>query len=103
MTENMKIAINAINKWNFFCWNYESALYEWGGLNNELRSAVVPVFLTKVRWTCNFDHMLSKWEDACRTGHYMTFLPKFYAELDTENRKALLEWVMMNYNGEKQL
>jgi len=27
----------------------------------------------------------------------------FYAELDNANRIALLEWLMANYNGEKQI
>lgn len=99
----MKTAIQAINKWVFFGWNYSLTDYEWTSVNGELKREVVPQFLAEIKWTCNFDHMLSKWHLATRDGNADSYLVKFYAELGSENRKFLLEWVMKNYDDEQKI
>ena len=98
MTENMKIAMTAINKWLFHGWNYESVLVETASFKG-----CVPQFLKEVKWTCNLDHMIEKWHHAVKSRNTDAYLPAFYANLDGDNRKLLLEWILQNYNGEKPL
>lgn len=99
----MKIAIQAINKWVFFGWNYSCVSHEWTSVNGEQKREAVPKFLTEIKWTCNFDHMLSKWHIATRDGNADSYLVRFYAELGSENRQLLLEWVMKNYDDEQNI
>ena len=103
MTENIKIAMTAINKWLFFGWNYRTVHHKWRSIWNEQKSENVPAFLVEAKWTCNFDHMLDKWKAATRSGNSHSYLVRFYGELDDKNRIALLDWVLRNYTGEKQL
>lgn len=102
MTENMMMAITAINKWMFFSWNYASIEYEMTiGCRTEI--VIIPEFLARVNWTCNINHMIEKWSKCCQTTNAFGYLSKFYAELDSENSRLLIEWVMKNYNGEKKI
>lgn len=103
MTESIKTAIKAINKWIFFGWNYPSIEHEWTNIHGEKEFEVVPVFLTEIKWTCNFDHILSKWHIATRTKNSNAYLVEFYAELGNENRRLLLKWVIDNYNDERTI
>jgi hypothetical protein len=103
MAESMKTAIKAINKWVFFGWNYPSVEHEWISVHGEKKFEVVPKFLVEVKWTCNFDHILSKWHLATRTKNSNAYLVEFYAELGTENRMLLLQWIMENYKDERKI
>lgn len=103
MTESMQIALTAINKWMYFGWNYKTIPHEWKSGNGELKTGNFPEFLVKAKWTCNFDHMAGKWAAAIRTDDCHSYLSRFYAELDTDNRRALLEWVMEHYQDERKL
>ncbi len=103
MTENMKLAIEAINKWFYFSMNYETVLHNWKDVRGEPRSENIPGFLAEAKWTCNLDHMLSKWKAATKSRNPSAYLTDFYGELDIPNRIALIEWLMTNYNGEKKI
>ena len=103
ISQNMQIALTAINKWLFFGWNYDSILHQWEAPCGEQRSEVVPVFLVQTKWTCNFDHIYGKWRLAVSSKNSDAYLPRFYAELGKENRIALLEWVMNHYRDEIKL
>ena len=103
MTESMETAIKAINKWVFFGWNYSCVHHEWISVNGEKKCEAVPQFLAEVKWTCNLDHMLSKWKIATHDANANSYLVKFYAELDVKNRVLLVEWVMANYNDELKI
>lgn len=102
MEENMRIAMAVINKWLYFGWNFKLVPHTW---DNGIRkiSKSLPEFLINAKWTCNIDHMVGKWESAVESGNPDAYLVRFYATLDMENRKALLEWVMENYNGEMKI
>ena len=100
MNVNMKVAIVAINKWLFFGWNYDLVLWR-GTERDEWQS--LPKFLIETKWTCNLEHMISKWYKAIQCNEPDAYLTKFYADLDDENRQALIAWVMNNYDGEKKI
>ena len=102
MTENMKAAIVAVNKWLYFGWNFNSVLHTWNNGAGE-QTRALPQFLVETKWNCNLNHMIGKWNSAIQCGNPDAYLTRFYAELDTENRQALIEWVMNNYNGELKI
>lgn len=103
ITENMQVAMEAINKFLFFSWNYPSDYHTWDTFGGGTTTKLVPVFLIRAEWTCPFPHMYGKWLHAINCDDAHAYLPRFYAELDTTNRQALLDWIMNNYNGERKL
>ena len=96
MTEQMHGALYGINKFMFFSWNYEMTQIERNG-----RKMCLPRFIVEAKWSCNLDHIISKW-NGCITDSKdsYAFLPRFYAELDGENRRALLDYVLEHREGE---
>lgn len=96
--------MEAINRWLFHAWNYEQINaevpdYFCGGTTR----VHIPRFLAEAKWTCNLNHMIDKWNEACRSRNTDAYLVTFYANLDGDNRKILLEWVLQNYTDEKKL
>ena len=100
MTENMKIAIEAINKWIYFGWNYETVRHEWKSEFDTVWNDYVPRFLVEVKWNCNFHHIYRKWKGAQESKNTDAYLVKFYSSLSSDNRIALIDWVMHNFNDE---
>ena len=70
---------------------------------NSTKEIHIPEFLVGAKWTCNLQHMIDKWNDACRSQNTDSYLVKFYANLDNNNRIALLEWILENYTDERKL
>lgn len=101
MTDNMKIAMAAINKWVYFSLNYDIVPYTYP--NDKDTIVYVPEFIVGVKWTCPISHMVGKWRAAARTEDAHTYLIRFYIELDVTNRTLLMEWIMNNYNDEIKL
>ena len=103
MTENLKIALEAVNKWLYYGWNYDLVPFSWTNSDNEIKSEYLPEFLVNVKWTCNIHHIKEKWHKAVKSQNTDAYLVSFYAELDSPNRILLLEYVMQHYNGEQHL
>lgn len=106
MTEALKIGIEAVNRWIFHGWNYDTttvAVPDPAYDNKCAKSLTVPRFLAEAKWSCNLPHMIEKLNSACRNKTADAYLVSFYAELDNYNRKALLEWVLQNYTDERKL
>lgn len=104
MTEALKIGIEAVNRWIFHGWNYEMTTVEiHDNSTGAIKKIHIPEFLKGAKWTCNLQHMIDKWNDACRSKNTDAYLVKFYANLDNDNRIALLEWVLENYTDERKL
>lgn len=103
MTENLEIAIAAINKWIFHGWNYTIVPLTYKSFGETPVSTHVPAFIRDVKWACNLGHIIEKWKLATESGDPDTYLVKFYKELGNENRIRLLEWIMQNYNDERKL
>ena len=104
MTENMIMAMEAINKFMYYSWNYNVIYHTWINCRGEKVTKVIPEFIAKVKWSCGIDHILEKWYVfTSKTNDANAYMPRFYAELDDKNRQLLLEWVMTNYNNEKKI
>lgn len=87
MTHNMTISIIAIQKWNFYCYNFEYNFIEkvW---ENETSLA---------------KHFRDKFNALYERYGAMGVMPAFYAELDNGNKVKLLEYILENYNDEQKL
>lgn len=95
--EAVKIAYNdAVKKWTLYCFNYstpfESTICKiWGGTLSGFGG----------RYYCEDNHftqhLIEKWHSFENRGDARMLF--FYCELDTENRKKLVDWIMENYGG----
>lgn len=104
MTEALKIGIEAVNRWLFHAWNYDSVEFAVPDYANGCsKRIIIPKFLAEAKWTCSLPHMIDKWKEACGSRNTDAYLVAFYASLDNENRRILLEWVLQNYTDERKL
>ena len=94
MTENLKNAMLGINEFVWMAINYDTVRYKFKFSDME---SYVPRFIVETPWTCNTDHMASKWLGiAERDGRGYGRLIEFYLDLDNGNKLALMEWIMNN-------
>ena len=100
MTNNIKIGIEAVNRWVFYGWNYEMIEIVRSPTNEPIN---VPKFIVEVQWTCNQEHMIEKWLSSCKVESPSAYLVNFYSKLDNENSIKLIEWVLANYTDERKL
>ena len=101
MTENIKIAMQAINKWYYYAMNYnvvEVEVADFDGNHNEYLPDVFNAFPLYLR-----KHLAGKWNYGYETYGSRAALMWFYGELDDTNSKLLMEWVLNNYNDERKL
>ena len=54
----------------------------------------------KAVMNCDFHHIYCKWKDAQESKNTDAYLVKFYSSLSSDNRIALIDWVMHNFNDE---
>lgn len=86
----------AINRFFYFSQNYKSDYYKWKNMWGEDCSGVYPCFLMEVDWTCNRDHIISKW-NGVESQNSWGRVNQFYAELDTNNRQRLIDYAMEKF------
>ena len=82
-----ELSMTAINKWVFFCMNYP---YD---------------FIDKV-WadeTWLAKHLKGKFDYYYDQYGSRAVMNTFYCELDGENKRKLMSWVLDNYNDEQKL
>ena len=82
-----EVSLIAINKWMFFIYNYP---YN---------------FIEKV-WADNpslIEHLKGKFDRFYKTHGPYGVIPAFYGDLDMNNRKRMMQWVMDNFNDEQKL
>ena len=82
-----KKSLTAINKWMFFIYNFPSDFIEqiWG----HDKSLVL--------------HLKGKFAYAYKDYGAYGCIPSFYGQLDNNNRKKMMQWVMENFNDEQSL
>lgn len=87
--ENLIEGARRFIMWN---WNYES-------LCNDTDGKWYPDVLLKCEWHCDRQHLCGKWNRYNEDRGNITELANldFYANLDQENRNAMLEWIIENY------
>ena len=93
------------NRFQFCAWNFEMSEepYRWMNLSGNEYREIFPRFIMEAEWTCSIHHIVAKWRAACGGRRPDEYFPRFYAELDGENRIAMLRWIMKNYTDEQKL
>ena len=101
MTENTKTAMVAINKWFYYAMNYNVVKIEIADYRGE-RTEYLPdcfnAFPKSIR-----GHFAEKWNALYDKYGSRAVLMAFYAELSSNYRKDLMQWVLDNYNDEQKL
>ena len=101
MTENMKTAMVAINKWFYYAMNYrvvEIEIADYKGEHTEWLPDCFNAFPKSIR-----GHFAEKWNALYESYGSRAVLMAFYAELSGNYRKDLIQWVMENYNDDQKL
>lgn len=101
MTENTKTAMIAINKWFYYAMNYNVVpveIEDYSGKRTEYLPDCFNAFPKTLR-----AHLAGKWDSLYERYGSRAVLMAFYAELSTNYRKDLMEWVLNNYNDERKL
>lgn len=101
MTENIKTAMTAINKWFYYAMNYpvvEVEVADYKGTRKEYLPDFFNAFPLHSR-----GHLAGKWNAYYEDYGSRAVLMVFYGELDWSNRKLLMEWVLNNYNDEQKM
>ena len=101
MTENNKIAMQAINKWFYYAMNYNVVKVEvadFDGNHTEYLPDFFNAFPLHMR-----KHLAGKWNSLFEDYGSHAVLMAFYGELSSNYRKDLMAWVLENYNDEQKL
>ena len=101
MTENTKTAMIAINKWFYYAMNYpvvEIEVENFDGTTTMHLPDCFNAFPKTLR-----AHLAGKWDSLYEKYGSRAVLMAFYAELSSNYRKDLMEWVLNNYNDEQKL
>ena len=101
MTDNTKTAMIAINKWIYYCLNYNVVAVEVADYAGERTEYLPDCFNAFPKYLRG--HLAGKWNAYYEDYGSYAVMTKFYAELDGTNRQLLMEWVLNNYNNEQKL
>lgn len=101
MTENMQIAMSAINKWFYYAMNYRVVEVEVSTFDGD-RTMMLPDFFNAFPKSMRA-HFASKWEYGYDAYGSRAVLMWFYGEISSNYRKDLMQWVLENYNDEQKL
>lgn len=97
---DLESAIIGMNKMFYFSMNlYYAELYYSHPWNDTVIKEYLPKFLGDIEWGCNLSHIIDKWKSCAEHCQYSAMY-RFYTELDSENRRKLLEYICENYNDE---
>ena len=94
--------IFGINKFFFYAMNYPSVLIKFPSIAGGMRKEYLPDFFTAFPDHLK-EHFCCKWESACDRYSGYGAMMKFYGELDSSNRKLMLEYIVNNYNDEQKI
>lgn len=101
MTENMKIAMSAINKWFYYAMNYDVIPVEVADFDGD-RAMMLPDFFNAFPKDIRL-HFAKKWNSGYEEYGSYAALMWFYGQLSGNYRKDLMEWVLNNFNDEVRL
>ena len=102
MTENTKIAMQAINKWFYYSMNYNVVPVAIETVMGEEIMRYLPdcfnAFPKSIR-----GHLAGEWNSLYENYGSHGVMMALYAKLSSNYRKDLMAWVLENYNDELKL
>lgn len=87
--------MQGVHRWLFYCWNFQSERYTDG--------MYYPTVIMQAEWTCNREHIMAKYMHSLDKVGSEFALMDLYGELDTNNRRVMLDWIMSNENHATKL
>lgn len=78
-----------VHRFLFYQWNFIS-------VRNENDGEWYPTVIMKAEWTCNSQHICDKYMKCLDSVGSNYALAHLYGDLDNENRRIMLEWIMSN-------
>ena len=94
MTTQQRYAeMTAINEMFYYINNAEMVKAD-----GYMTSGWVPSVIDKCDWPCGHDHAVDSWNSIDDMPIVNKFIV-FYGNLDNENRKAMLNWILDNYKS----
>lgn len=78
-----------VHRFLFYQWNFESR-------RNETDGYYYPTVIMKADWTCGRQHICDKYMKCLDSVGSRYALAHLYGDLDNENRRIMLEWIMSN-------
>ena len=103
VNDTLQLCEVAINKFLYYSQNWDNCDLEYKSLNGEIVRKCMPGFFQALHFPCSTEHMVSKFEHLYETYGCRAALAMFYFELNYQNRRELLEYILTNYNGEQRL
>lgn len=103
VNETLQLCEVAINKFLYYSQNWDNCNLEYKSLNGEIVRKCMPGFFQALHFHCSTEHMVNKFEHLYETYGCKAALAMFYFELNYQNRRELLEYILTNYNGEQRL
>lgn len=101
MTDILRNSMTAINKWIYYCLNYNVVKMEVSSFDGDREMYLPDCFIAFPKYLRV--HLAGKWDAYYKDYGSYAVMTKFYAELDGTNRQLLMEWVLNNYNDEQKL
>lgn len=83
------------HRWMFYCWNFQTQRHTDG--------MYYPTVIMQAAWTCSRDHICAKYMHSLDKVGSQFALMDLYGELDNNNRRAMLDWIMNNENHATKL
>jgi hypothetical protein len=94
--------VQGINCFIFYSWNYDQEQVSITTATG-VRTVWLPRALVHAKWNCDISHIADKWFESTKHGDSHSYFIRFYAELSSSNRRALLEWVIENYKDGQRI
>lgn len=88
----MTTELSAIDRFICEANNFETIYYHHRFADKDV---LAPRMIVEGKWTCNVEHMIDKWHEACRCADTYWFM-YFYCQLDNANKEAMVNWIMEN-------
>ena len=93
-----KAQSEAIKKWMFYCWNFDSKLFVMKDSFRENNKVYAPSCFESLNYDENLrDHLIEKWQGLSKKDGGSYGLIKLYFELSTKYREDIIDYIMLNY------
>lgn len=93
-----KAQSEAVNKWMFYCWNFDSTLFTMKGYHRPNNKVYAPSCFEALNYNENLrDHLIEKWQGLSNRDGGSYGLIRLYFEMTDKYREDILNYIMLNY------
>ena len=93
-----KAQVEAVKKWMFYCWNFDSTLFTMKDSFRENNKVYAPSCFEALNYDEHLrDHKIDKWVSLANGAGGSIALINLYFELSDKYREDVLNYIMLNY------